>query len=262
MSNVRAAGRDRPAANADVARAPEPDRGSIQSIERAAAVLNLFDQHTRQLTPAIVAERLGFDRTTAYRYLQSLQSAGFLDGGYALGPLFDQLSAFSSGRQRILGFAPVVMRQLTEQTGLTSVLSFLGRTGAVVTLVEEANAGTIILTVQVGTVLEMRAAQTRVLLAFQADQSLARRLHAQLSDAESKRELDALARVRREHVAWAELGRVGLASVAVPVFGSHDIQAALAVLGTTATLSPDDSSAPPVERLREAAEQLSDLVAK
>jgi DNA-binding IclR family transcriptional regulator len=100
------------------------------------------------------------------------------------------------------------------------------------------------------------------LLAFQADQSLVRRLHSQLPEDESRRELDTLAKVRREHVAWAELGRVGLASVAVPVFGSHDIQASLAILGTTAMLSPDDSSAAPVKLLREAAEQLSDLVAK
>jgi DNA-binding IclR family transcriptional regulator len=242
----------------EVEMAGDSGESTIQSIDRAAAVLGLFDQETRRLTPPLVAERLGFDRTTAYRYLQSLHRSGFLDADYALGSLVDQLSAFSSGRQRILGLAPAIMRRLTEQTGLTSVLSFLGRTGAVVTLVEEATAGTIIITVPTGAVLEPRAAQTRVLLAFQSDAAVVLRLHGDLSAAEVDEELAELAKVRRDRLAWADLRRVGLASVAVPVFGSRDVQAAMALLGTTATLSaaPDG----PVAALGEAAEKLGDLV--
>jgi DNA-binding IclR family transcriptional regulator len=240
--------------------APDVERASIQSIERASAVLGLFDQETRQLSPAIVAERLGLNRTTAHRYLQSLQKFGFLDSGYGLGPLFDQLSAFISGRQRILGFAPAVLRHLSDETGLTAVLSLLGRSGAVVTLVEEASTGTIILTVPVGAVLEVRAAQTRALLAFQSDQSVVRRAHAGLSAKESREELAELERVRRDRVAWADLGRVGLASVAAPVFGASDVQAAMGILGTTAMLTPDEPNSERVEMLREAAAQLSALV--
>jgi len=160
---------------------PDADKGSIQSIDRAAAVLALLDQDTRTLTPGIVAERLGLNRTTAHRYLQSLQSSGFLDADYGLGPLFDQLSALISGRQQLLTVAPGIMRQLSDATGSTCVLSMLGRTGAVVTLVEEASSGTIILTVKVGTNLEVRAAQSRVLLAFQSDPGVVTRVHAGLT---------------------------------------------------------------------------------
>ena len=239
---------------------PDAEKASIQSIERAAAVLGLFDQDTRRLTPAIVAERLGLNRTTAHRYLQSLQKFGFLDSGYGLGALIDQLSAFSSGRQRILGLAPAVLRHLADETGLTAVLSFLGRTGAVVTLVEEASTGTIILTVPVGAVLEARAAQTRVLLALQSDPSVVRRAHAGLGAEDARQELAELARVRRDRMAWADLGRVGLASVAAPVFGAREVQAAMGILGTTAMLSPEDPTSDRVELLREAAAQLSTLV--
>ena len=140
---------------------------SIQSIDRAANVLALLDQNTRRLTPALVAERLGLNRSTAHRYLLSLQEAGFLSSAFGPGPLLDQLASLASVRQQILTLAPPLMRQLSEATGTTSVLSFLGRDGAVVTLVEEPRVGTIILTVHVGTVLEPKAAQTRVLLAFQ-----------------------------------------------------------------------------------------------
>ncbi|HXD62137.1 MAG TPA: helix-turn-helix domain-containing protein [Lacisediminihabitans sp.] len=236
------------------------ERGSIQSIDRAANVLSLFDQNTRTLTAALVSERLGLNRTTAHRYLQSLQSSGFLSASFSPGPLLDQLSAFVSARQQILTLAPAVMRQLSDHTGLTAVLSFLGRSGAVVTLVEEANEGTIVLTVRVGTLLEIKAAQSRVLLAFQSDPGVAARIHAELDPAEARYEESELARVRRERIAWADLNRAGLASVAAPVFGRHDIQAAMALLGTSTILSPSDRKAERVRLLKAAAEHLSSLM--
>ncbi|CAN5308251.1 hypothetical protein BH09ACT5_BH09ACT5_00350 [soil metagenome] len=236
---------------------PEVDRGAIQSIERAAMILELFDQNTRSLTPVIVAERLGLNRTTAHRYLQSMLGSGFLNSAYGPGPLIDQLSALVSGRQQILALAPSIMRQLSDRTELTAVLSFLGRSGAVVSHVEEANTGTIVLTVRVGTALELRAAQSRVLLAFQSDPTVVPRLHAGLTPVEARQEQSELAVVRRERAAWADLGRVGLASVAVPVFGNQDIQAAMALIGTATMLPPSELSSDRVAMLRDAADQLA-----
>ena len=134
--------------------AVDPERATIQSIDRAASILGLLDQNTRSLTPALVADRLGLNRTTAHRYLSSLQSSGLLSSTFGPGPLLDQLSALVSVRQQILTLAPEIMRRLSDDTGLTTVLSFLGLSGAVVTLVEEAHQGTIVLTVRVGTALE------------------------------------------------------------------------------------------------------------
>ncbi|KAA9150015.1 helix-turn-helix domain-containing protein [Microbacterium lushaniae] len=245
--------------DADVVPIPNSEKGSIQSIDRAAAVLGLLDEHTRSLTAGAVAERLGLNRTTAHRYLQALQSSGFLDAAYSAGPVFEKLSTFISGRQQILDFAPEIMRVLSDRTGLTSALSFLGRSGATVTLVEEANAGTIVLTVRLGTVLEIRAAQTRVLLAFQPDPGILSRVHAELTKRESEAETRELERVRRTGVAWADLGRMGLASVAAPVFASRDIQAAMALLGTSESLSPDRSDKT-LALLKDSANQLSILL--
>ncbi|CAN5275388.1 DNA-binding transcriptional repressor XynR [soil metagenome] len=239
---------------------PEADRGVIQSIERAAMVLALFDQNTRALTPGLVSERLGLNRTTAHRYLQSLQSSGFLNLAYGPGPLVDQLSSLVSGRQQILSLAPNIMRQLSDRTGMTAVLSFLGRSGAVVSLVEEANSGTIVLTIRVGTALELKAAQSRVLLAFQSDPSVVARMHAVLNSADARQEQAELALVRRDQVAWGDLGHVGLASVAAPVFGSQDVQAAMALIGTMTMLPSNEGSASRVAMLKDAAEQLSSLV--
>ena len=249
-----------PTATTPVIALPDADRGAIQSIERAAMILALFDQNTRSLSPALVAERLGLNRTTAHRYLQSLQASGFLNPVYGPGPLVDQLSALVSGRQQILSLAPNILRKLSDRTGMTAVLSFLGRSGAVVGLVEEANAGTIVLTIRVGTVLEIKAAQSRVLLAFQSDPSVAARMHASLPAEEARKEQAELALVRRDRVARGDLGRIGLASVAAPIFGSQDVQAAIALIGTMTMLPLSSGSAERVEMLKTAAEELSSMV--
>lgn len=246
---------------ADSAVTADPERTRIQSIDRAANVLALLDQDTRSLTPAVVAERLGLNRTTAHRYLKSLQSAGFLSMGFGPGPLLDQLSALVSERQQVLAFAPAILRQLSDATDLTTVLSFLGRSGAVVTLVEEASKGTIILTVRVGTVLEVKAAQTRILLAFASDPTVVTRSHAALTAAAAIREKKALTGVRRHRIAWADLDREGLASVAVPVFVHNDVSAAMALIGTQTMLKPLDRSSPRVEALEQAARTLGTMVA-
>lgn len=249
-----------PAARAS-GQADDADRAGIQAIDRAANVLALLDQDTPVLTAALVAERLGLNRTTAHRYLQSLQRAGFLSASAGPGPLLDQLSALVSVRQQVLTLAPAVMRQLADTTGLTAVLSFLGRTGAVVTLVEEPQQGTILLTVRIGTVLEAKAAQTRVLLAFQSDPRAVARAHASLPPAEVAAERAALHAARRHRRAWADLDRVGLASVAVPILATYDVQAAMALIGTTARLNPSADCAERVRALHDAASTLTSMVA-
>jgi DNA-binding IclR family transcriptional regulator len=240
--------------------ATEPDRVPIQSIDRAANILALLDQDTRRLTPTLVVERLWLNRITAHRYLQSLQRAGLLSASYGPGPLVDQLSALVSVHQQILTVAPPIMRQLSDVTSLTTVLSVLGRSGAVVTLVEEASRGTIVLTVRVGTALELKAAQTRVLLAFGSNQTVLTRAHASLSAAEAAAEKKVLAKVRQDGIAWADLHREGLASAAVPVFAGPSVAAAMALLGTSAMLSPTPQSRERIEALKQAAENLSTVI--
>ncbi|WP_144874584.1 IclR family transcriptional regulator [Microbacterium sp. 1.5R] len=237
------------------------DRGPIQSIDRAAAVLGLFDENTRALTTALVADRLGMNRSTAHRYLHALQTAGFLSPGNAPGPLIDQLAALVSSRQQVVALAPPILRRLADRVGLTAVLSFRAREGAVVTLVEEAPEGTILLTVRPGTVLELRAAQTRVLLAYHTEPSAVARALADLTPAEARLEQAELAKVRRDRLAWADLRRTGLESVAVPVFGGgNDAVATIALIGTTALLG-GSAGEPRVEALRAAGEELTAALA-
>lgn len=258
MTGDRGDDQEPAATQPDVVR--QAERTTIQAIDRAANVLGLLDQDTRTLTPALVSDRLGLNRTTAHRYLQSLQRAGFLGATLGPGPLLDQLSTLVSVRQQVLALAPAIMRQLSHQTGLTSVLSLLGRARAVVTAVEEASPGPIVLTVRVGTVLQPRAAQTRALLAFQPDPAAVTRAHASLTPREAAAERDVLAGVHRNRVAWADIDGDGVTVVAIPVFAANTVQAAMALIGTTTMLPPSDHRSPGVRALERAVHTLESMV--
>ncbi len=249
-----------PAAAARISRLVDSDRATIQSIDRASDILALLDHDTQLLTVGVVSERLGLNRTTAHRYLQSLQRAGFLDGSYGPGPLLEQLAALISGRRKVLSLAPAIMRRLSDDTGVTVVLSVLGQSGPVVALVEESVTSRLLVTVRVGTVLAPEAAQTRVLLAYQSDPAVVERYLVADEPDQRRRRLDELAKIRRAGVGWADLGHLGLAAIAAPVFGSRDIQAAIALISTEKMLPPTARSAEAVHGLRQAAQQLSRLV--
>ena len=239
------------------------DKGSIRSIDRAAQVLALFDQDTTALSPAIVAERLGLNRTTAHRYLLSLQAAGFLTIGNGPGPLLDQLSSVITLHRPLIGLAPDVLRAVSDDTGMSAVLSLPGRVGPVVRLVEEVNtASGIFLTVRPGTVLEPKTSQARVTLAHTDDPETLARYHRTLTPDERRAEEQGFERIRRDGIAWADLGQLGLAGVAAPVFRDGAVVATVAVIGTDHMLSPDEPDAPAVQRLRAAAAELARLLAE
>jgi hypothetical protein len=110
------------------------------------------------------------------------------------------------------------------------VLSLLGSTGPVVSLVSEVGTIPILVTVRVGTTLEMDSAQGRLFLRFSRD----REAHSAYWNG-----LDAVER-RRVEGEVAAVGALGLASarapmgmsiLAAPVFDDHDIAATIGVVG-------------------------------
>ena len=236
-----------------------PDRLGIQSIERASQILELFDQDTTNLSVNLVTERLGLNRTTAYRYLSSMQAAGLLSKRLMPGPLLEQVATFMSGQRRLFELAQGTMRSLSDKTGITVVMSTWGRTGAVVALVEEATQGQAIVTVRVGTVLDHHAAQSRVLLAFQADPTEVERYLSTLGDAERARTQANLAKVRSSRLGISELDELGLTAIAVPVFGQRNIESAMAFIGTATAISLP-AKIQEIQLLQQAAADLSELL--
>lgn len=232
----------------------------IQAVSRVGQILELFGPQTSELTPVDVAERLGLNRTTAYRYCTSLVGAGILDrgarkGSFVLGGLVLQLGIQTLGRRRVVELAPPHLAELRDAVRMTAVLSLWGARGPVVTLVEEDTSRTVVITVHPGTLLDPTAAQTHVFLAYTRDPRAIDTVSRDATPAERAALEGAVYAARRD--GFSVVGHSGgLYGAAVPVFDEFGITATLALLGgeEIADFSPDS---PTLTRLHQTAAALS-----
>jgi DNA-binding IclR family transcriptional regulator len=217
----------------------------IQAVSRVAQILALYGPETTDLTAADVAERLGLNRTTAYRYCISLAAAGLLErgerrGAFVLGALMMRLGIQSLGRRRVIEIAPPHLEQLSGRSGMTAILSLWGTGAPVVALVREGSTGAVLVTVRVGVQLEPSSAQMRVFLAYLSDPTVIEQVAAGLSPTE-RAELEAgvYAARRDGHCVLSTPG--GIFAAAAPVFDDAGICATVALLGA----APEAGAAPP-----------------
>lgn len=103
----------------------ERRRGSIQSIDRAAAILKALASGPRRLGVSELADRLGLARPTVHGLLQTLQAHGFVEQDrhsdkYQLGPGLLQL-----------GYSYLDLNELRARS-ITYADHLAGRTGAAV----------------------------------------------------------------------------------------------------------------------------------
>jgi DNA-binding IclR family transcriptional regulator len=214
----------------------ESASSDIQAVARVGQICSLFNPHTNELTAADVAERLGLNRTTAYRYCSSLVTAGLLDRGtrrgtFVLGGLMLQLGILALGRRRVVELAPPHLARLSAAAHTTAVLSLWGANGPVVTRVEEDSRRTVVVTVRVGVQLDLSAAQTKVFLALHPDSYAIERLAGQLAPVQRDR-LDRELEIIRKTGMCTVQEPDGLVGSAVPVFDEYGICATIALLGT------------------------------
>ncbi len=220
--------------------------GEIQAVSRAAELLGLFGPETLELTAAEAAERLGMNRSTAYRYCTSLVATGLLDravdaGKFIPGKMLLQLGAFAIGRRKVMQLAPAGMQALSLSTHATAVLSLWGAAGPVVSRVEESPDSLALVTVRVGGHLPLDAAQAMIFLAFHADQLGMERLLANMAPQRRAALLERVEHVRRTgHCSTASTP--GVVAIAVPVFDEYGMCASLAVVGTDNALSQSDDA--------------------
>lgn len=240
--------------------APGGDQADIQAVSRVSQILALFDPSTPELSAGEVADRLGLNRTTAYRYCTSLVSAGLLErsaeqGRYIPGRLLLQLGAFAIGRRRVVNLAPGYLQALSRNTQMTGVLCLWGTTGPIVTRVEEDTSTVVVVSVRVGSHLPLAAAQSKVFVAFHNDQLAMERLLATLPQADRERLRLEIDRARRTAHCSAS-STPGVVAVAAPVFDEYGICATIAVVGTDNDLSMSDD-APELRVVMETARALT-----
>lgn len=220
--------------------------GDIQAVQRVAQLLALFTVHRPQVTVAEAASLVGLNRTTVSRYFGSLLQAEIVERSpteptaYIPGRLLLQLGAVAQGQRQVLDIAPRYMRELSKQAGLTVVLSLLGTDGPVVSLVSEIGTHPILITVRVGTVLDMDSAQGHLFLRFSRQTDVAAGYYGSVDDRTRRRVEKDVAGCGRTGIARAATEPLDVSVMAAPVFHEHDISATIALVGTTSSLPADD----------------------
>jgi DNA-binding IclR family transcriptional regulator len=213
----------------------EISSSDIQAVARVGQICSLFGPHTTELTAADVAERLGLNRTTAYRYCASLATAGILERGprrgtFILGALMVQLGIHALGRRRAVEIAPPYLAELSAALSMTSVLSLWGARGPIVALVQEDVSRSVVVTAHAGTQLDITAAQMRVFLAHHKDQFAIERITEGATAAE-RSELEAgIYAARRDGYSIVNHAG-GLFGAAAPVFDEYGICATIGLIG-------------------------------
>lgn len=204
--------------------------GSIQSIERAAAILRFLAGGSGRLGVAEIARSLGLARGTTHGILRTLEQVGFVEhdevsGKYQLGAALLHLGTSyldaNELRSRSINWADALAARSGEEVRIANVLD--GRALVVHHVFRPDDTQQVL---DVGTLLPLHAtALGRILLAFDANAVAA--LPAKDLESFSKRTISsrtaltrALARIRA--AGWAcevEEITIGKASIAAPIRG-------------------------------------------
>lgn len=97
-----------------------PPRATVQSVGRAFAILETFDEDHTTRSAAEIAELVGLARPTTYRMLQTLQQLGYVRhtrAGFEVSPRVLRLGGGYLGRRSLAARAQPLLDQLGEQLG-------------------------------------------------------------------------------------------------------------------------------------------------
>jgi IclR family acetate operon transcriptional repressor len=105
---------------------PAPRRGSVQSIDRAVAILRCFDGRRPDLGISDLARSTGLSTSTVHRLLLAMQANQLVrqtaDRRYALGPLVVQLARGGGLPDTLRDAAMPVLRALRDETEETAAV--------------------------------------------------------------------------------------------------------------------------------------------
>jgi DNA-binding IclR family transcriptional regulator len=213
------------------------------TFERGLDILLAFADEPAMTVPRL-AERMGMTRSTTYRFVRGLRKRGLLDGTpegtYRLGPRILQLARVAREQLTILEMAHPIMRELSERTGETALLT-VPIDGHALAIEQVAAPQPIKLTFEVGTARPLHAgASAKVLLAHlhetERERILAaggfdRRTPNTVTDPEQLRQQLLAIRAQGYAVSREEYEK-DVCAIAAPVFGpTGDLIAGLSAVG-------------------------------
>jgi DNA-binding IclR family transcriptional regulator len=215
-----------------------------QSVERAAAILSFFAVDEPELTLAQLTERLGASKATTHRYAMALRRVGLLRydrprAVYTLGPRIVELATSALSGLRIIKVAGPFMERLVDEVNETVVLSIWDGEAPIVVRVDDNTDRLVRINVRTGSRLPSEtSAQGKVFSAFSGGGG------------------DEGAAIRQAGMASNAMVVEGICAIAVPVFQGEELAAAMAIVGTTASVQTDPAAEMCI-RLRETAAALS-----
>ena len=219
-----------------------------QSVERAVRLLGFFSPDEPELTLAQLTERLHTSKATTHRYTLALRRVGLLRfdhaaGVYSLGPRIVELAATALAGLRIISIAAPTMDRLVAELNETVVLSIWDGESPVVVRVADNTDRLVRIVVRTGARLpRTTSAQGKIFLAFGGAES-------ELAESELETILEHRVAVNSQVVD-------GIRAIAGPVFQGEELTAAMAVVGTIASL-PEAPDSPVAQALRRASDALS-----
>jgi len=220
---------------------------TVQSVERAFAILETFDEEHPTRTAAQIAELAGLARPTTYRMLQTLQRLGYVrnvEGRFEVTPRVLRLGAGYLGRTSMAARAQPVLDQLSEEVGEHVAMGTLDGDD-VITLAASTSPQSRFLSIALQVGQRLPAAATslgRILLAFEPD----------AADEES-------AAIRAAGFVISDgLLETGLRSLGVPVRnGDGRVVAAISIALNASRISLDELESRCLPIMQRAAEQLT-----
>ena len=118
----------------------------IQSVDRALSILDLFDEHEKELKLTEITERMGLHKSTVHSLLKTLQKHQYIEqnqenGKYGLGMKLFERGNFVIRSQDLRTIAKEHLVKLSKETGRTVHLVIQdGKEGIYIDKVESSNA--------------------------------------------------------------------------------------------------------------------------
>lgn len=224
---------------------------TVQSVERAFAVLEAFDEDHPARSAAEIAELTGLARPTTYRLLQTLAQLGYVrsrHGRYEVAPRVLRLGAGYLGRRSMAAQAQPILDALSEQVGEHVAIGVLdGNEVITVAAANSPQSRYLSVAVQVGQRLPADST------------SLGRILLAHLSGAHD--DPDAAAIRSDGYVVTDGLLESGLRAIGVPILDrrGHAV-ASMSIAVNAVRISVDELVERCLPPLRRAADALADLL--
>ena len=219
-------------------------------LDRAATLLDAFDETHRELTLAALVRRSGLPRSTVHRTAERMTRLGWLDkpaDRYRIGNRIFEISGLVPVRRELREAVLPFLQDLYAATGVTVQLGVLE--GTQVLIVEKITGHRAMpMLSQVGATIPAHcSALGRALLAYSPPEAVDAVLAAGLTPRTSRTITTEVA-LRRELAAvpdrgWApdrEEGNIGVSCIAAPIFDQFgQVAAALSVTGPTGVVRPE-----------------------